>query len=111
MKPKPTAKHTVAVDRILRDYGMQIGEITKQALNDRDATTAAKESYQTEQKAKAELGKLFMDEIIGADEVDEYYPADRTNPEDMEAQGVTIGRNQLRAELRQRITDTFGVKE
>src|SRR3990167_2018094 len=82
---EPTAKHTVAVDRILRDYGMQIGKITRQALNDGDTVTAAKESYQAERKARAELGKLFMDWV---DEI--FLIADKDADK-----------------LRQRITDTF----
>jgi len=86
---KPTAKYTVAVDDKIMDIYMeaQAYKLTPKQFND---------------QLKAELGKLFMDEIIGADEVVTIGIAKIIQRD------VRLLRNELKAEIRQRITDTFG---
>ena len=96
--PKPTAKHTVAVDELEKIL------LAVQSLNMQRA------------EAKAELGKLFMD-MVGEDEPDGY---DRLLGIVEDIEGKTFNlieltssepesiRNQLRAKLRQRIKAIFG---
>src|SRR3990167_6090481 len=110
MARKP-AKHTVAVDRILDGF-----KIDAYLANKEGGSLMADELELAHKKAKAELGKLFMD-MVGEDEPDGY---DRLlgTVEDIEGKTFNLieltssepesTRNQLRAKLRQRIKAIFG---
>jgi len=85
MKPPKPAKHTVAVDRILDGF-----KIDAYLANKEGGSLMADELELAHKKAKAELGKLFMEIVRQADDSGEVFRSDG------------------REVLEQRITDTFG---